>query len=128
MTYDHQFDQGVGESISPIVWIQNTIRWTLNKFPDKNKIVFGIPAYGYKGVVGEQNFSLLTYEQIKKEPGFEMAKRDGESHEMTWQNGEYIYFFQDDESMLEKLQVMNSEGVVSVSVWHLGGNLWFTKK
>lgn len=127
MTYDYQFDQGVGQPVSPISWIQNTINWTLKEFPDKTKISFGIPSYGYKGIAGTQKFSLLTYDQIKKEPGFETATRDSESFEMTWQDGNNVYFYQDSKSMSEKLKVIQNAGMASVSVWHLGGNLWFAK-
>jgi spore germination protein YaaH len=127
MTYDYQFDQGVGQPVSPISWIQNTISWTLGEFPDKTKISFGIPSYGYKGIAGTQKFSLLTYDQIKKEPGFDTATRDSASYEMTWQNGNNVYFYQDSESMSEKLKAIQDAGITSVSVWHLVGNLWFAK-
>ena len=127
MTYDYQYDQGSGEPVSPISWIENSIKWTISKFPDKTKITFGIPSYGYKGTIGTQRFSLLTYDQIKKEPGFDTAVRDPESFEMTWQNEKNIYFYQDSESMSKKLQTIRGLGIRSVSVWHLGGNLWFNK-
>jgi len=128
MTYDYQFDQGVGQAVSPISWIQSTIKWTLSKFPDKKKISFGVPSYGYKGLAGTQKFSLLTYEQIKKEPGFETALRDPASFEMTWRNGENVYFYQDGESLSRKAETIQSSGINSISVWHLGSNLWFTNQ
>jgi spore germination protein YaaH len=127
MTYDYQYDQGVGQPISPIIWIQNTIGWVSTKFPDKTRLTFGIPSYGYKGIAGTQKFSLLTYDQIKNEPGFETATRDQSSGEMTWQNGNNVYFYNDIQSMSEKLQAILNSGINSVSVWHLGGNLWFSK-
>lgn len=125
MAYDYQYDYGVGQPVSPDLWVQNTIKWTLDKFPDKNKISIGLPSYGYKGAAGSHQFSLLTYEQIKKEPRFKTAVRDGASHEMNWQNGDDFYFYQDGQSMSEKLRVIQNAGVISVSVWHLGGNSWF---
>ncbi|MFA5131244.1 MAG: glycosyl hydrolase family 18 protein [Patescibacteria group bacterium] len=125
MTYDYQYDQGSGEPIAPISWLQNTIKWTLGRFPNKAKLSVGIPAYGYKGTIGTQKFTLMTYEQIKKEPGFSTAQRDPNSFEMTWRNGNNVYFYQDGVSMTKKLQVIQAAGISSVSVWHLGGNLWF---
>jgi spore germination protein YaaH len=127
MTYDYQYDQGPGMPVSPISWIKDTIKWTLSEFSDKNKISFGIPSYGYKGIVGTQKFSLLTYNQLKAEPGFSTAMRDSSSAEMTWQNGGNVFFYQDGQSMLKKLQAIQALGIKSVSVWHLGGNLWFSK-
>lgn len=128
MTYDYQFDQGVGEPVSPIGWIKSTIKWTLSKYPYNKKITFGIPSYGYKGTIGSQNFSLLTFNQIKKEPGFDTAMRDPNSFEMTWQHEGNVYFYQDSQSMSKKLQTIANSGIPSISVWHLGGNKWFTKK
>lgn len=127
MTYDYQFDQGAGQPISPIVWIQNTIKWTRSAFPNASKLSFGIPSYGYRGTDGAQKFSLLTYEQIQKEPGFSTAVRDKDSFEMTWRMGDNVYFFQDAVSMSEKLRTIQAAGISSVSVWHVGGNPWFTK-
>jgi spore germination protein YaaH len=127
MTYDYQYDQGPGAPVSPISWIQDTIKWTLSEFSDKNKISFGIPSYGYKGIIGTQKFSLLTYNQLKAEPGFSTAMRDSSSGEMTWQNSGNVFFYQDGQSMLKKLQAIQALGIKSVSVWHLGGNLWFAK-
>lgn len=126
MTYDYQFDQGVGQPVAPLTWVEESIRWTLQKFPNKQKIVVGIPSYGYKGKIGSNKFSLLTFEQIRKEPGFETATRDSLSHEMTWSHGDNVYFYQDRESLAKKLAVIKQHGITSVSVWHLGGNNWFT--
>lgn len=127
MTYDYQFDQGAGQPVSPISWIQDIIKWTVSQFPNKSKLSFGIPSYGYRGTEGAQRFSLLTYEQMQKEPGFSTALRDKDSFEMTWRTGDTIYFFQDEVSMSKKLQVIQAMGIASVSVWHLGGNQWFAK-
>lgn len=124
MTYDYQYDEGAGEPISPTTWIEDSIKWTLSKFPNKSKITVGIPSYGYKNE-GSQKFSLLTYEQIKQEPGFDTAVRDPNSYEMTWRIGDSVYFYHDQESMVKKLEAVLKLGVGSVSVWHLGGNLWF---
>jgi len=128
MTYDYQYDQGAGQPVAPISWIQNTIKFTLSRFSNKAKLSIGIPSYGYKGVINTQKFSLLTYNQIKKEPGFSTSARDPDSAEMTWQNGNNVYFYQDSESILKKIQTVQSSGINSVSIWHLGGNEWFVTK
>lgn len=125
MIYDYQFDQGVGSPVAPIGWIKNVINWTSIKYPDKEKLVIGLPSYGYKGVEGTHRTELLTYEQIQKEPGFKTAKRDVSSGEMTWTNGVTRYFYQDSESLRQKRAIVESLGIVSISVWHLGGNEWF---
>lgn len=125
MLYDYQYDQGVGQPVAPISWIQETIRFTLGKFPNKAKLSIGIPSYGYKGITGSNRSTLLTYEQIKKEPGFANAQRDSNSFEMTWEENGKTYFYQDSESLVKKIQTIKDLGIDSISVWHLGGNLWF---
>jgi len=125
MAYDYQFDHGSGKPVAPISWIKDVISWTLREYPMKDRISIGIPSYGYRGIPGTQKFLLRTYDQMKGEPGFATAVRDPVSHEMTWTNGGYVYFYQDSESLRQKRYVVERAGITSLSVWHLGGNLWF---
>ncbi len=125
MTYDYQFDQGPGQAIAPTAWVKNVISWTLGRFPLKNRLTFGIASYAYKVPVGTQKFTLLTFDEIRREPGFSTAKRDPGSGEMMWQNGDTLYVYNDGKSMSQELQTINGAGINSVSVWHLGGDPWF---
>lgn len=125
MLYDYHYDHGVGQPVAPLTWIQETIKFTLGKFPNKAKLSIGVPSYGYRGVTGSNRSTLLTYNQIKKEPGFANAKRDSNSFEMTWEEGGNTYFYQDAESLVKKIQTIKDSGIDSISIWHLGGNLWF---
>jgi len=127
MGYDYQFDHGSGNPVSPTAWLKNVIAFTRARFPDTNRLTIGIPSYGYRGVGTTQKFNLLTYDQIKREPGFSTATRDPKSFEMTWKQGGFVYFFQDSVSMSKKRQVVEAAGIKSISVWHLGGNAWFAK-
>lgn len=125
MMYDYQFDHGVGNPVSPLAWMRDVILWTKRTYPNLDKLVIGLPSYGYRGTEGTQKMSLLTYDQIKKESGFNMATRDSLSGEMTWKNGTTRYFYQDSESLRIKRELVESLGITSISVWHLGGNQWF---
>ncbi len=123
MLYDYQFDHGAGEPIAPLDWMKQVINRTVNHYP-KSKLSIGIPSYGYKAVIDQRPF-IKTYNQIKKEPGFDNAVRDARSGEMTWKNGNTVYFYQDSESIRQKIAVVQASGLNSISVWHLGGNQWF---
>lgn len=125
MAYDYQFDHGSGMPVAPLTWIKNVTTWTKTKYPHPSRITIGVPAYGYRGVNGTQQFSLMTYDQIRNEPDFSSATRDQSSGEMTWKNGSNIYFYQDTQSMSQKIRVITDLGINSISVWHLGGNQWF---
>lgn len=128
MAYDYQYDYGVGSPVAPIFWMKNVVEWTKARLPASVGLTVGIPSYGYRGVIGGSRMTILTYEQLKREPGFATATRDLESGELTWINGGNVYFFQDGKSMSLKRQAAKNLGVTSVSVWHLGGNPWFERE
>lgn len=123
MAYDYQFDHGPGMPVAPLTWISDVTKWVINRLPS-GMIVVGIPSYGYHGKAGNK-ISILTYEQMKLLPGFEKAKRDPVSHEMTWKNGNDYYFYQDEESIAKKIGVVTDLGISAISIWHIGGNKWF---
>ncbi len=124
MTYDYQYDYGAGVPVSPFQWIRNVITWTSSKYP-KDKIVIGLPSYGYQGIKGSYRVTILTHEQITKKAGYNKAKRDSRSGEMTWQSGNTVYFYQDSVSLQQKRDVVADMGISAISIWHLGGNQWF---
>ena len=125
MAYDYHFDKGAGHPVAPLAWIRDVVQWVVARYPDKNRLTFSIPSYGYRGAVGTQRFKLLTHQELESEPGFEHATRDSSSGEMTWERNGTIYFYQDSQSMALKRAVIESLGIYSISVWHLGGNPWF---
>lgn len=124
MAYDYQFDHGAGSPIAPLDWIHSVITFTSSQYP-KAKITIGLPSYGYQGTQGSYRMTILTNEQIKKKPGYTTATRDVTSGEMTWQSGTTVYFYNDSVSLKQKRDLVTSLGISTVSVWHLGGNLWF---
>ncbi len=127
MTYDHQFDHGVGTPVAPLLWIENVISWTTKKFPDTTRLTFGIPSYGYRGTEGTQHMRLLSQEETKQHAGYTTATRDPRSSELTWSENGVQYFYQDSYSMDQKLMTITQKGIRSVSVWSMGGNPWFSK-
>lgn len=123
MAYDYQFDHGVGEPIAPLAWMKKGISWASARFPARSLSV-GIPSYGYEGVVHKKPI-IRTYEQLRNKPGFATAERHTDSGERTWISGNTVYFYQDAESIRQKIAVVMDAGIDSVSLWHLGGNPWF---
>ncbi len=128
MAYDYQFDHGAGSPIAPLDWMEKVLQRTVSKFPYVERLSVGIPSYGYEGILGSSQVTLLTYDQAKEKPGFETATRENLSGEMTWESGNTVYFYQDGESMNRKRTIAEKFGIFSVSVWHLGGNKWFAGK
>jgi spore germination protein YaaH len=124
MTYDYQFDHGAGQPVAPLDWIRDSLRFISAQYP-KDKLVAGISSYGYQGIRGSFRSTILTNEQMSLKPGYATAERDPRSAELTWQNGNTVYFYQDSISMNAKAAAAAEVGITTVSVWHLGGNPWF---
>lgn len=124
MAYDYQFDHGVGSPITPLSWLKNVIAYTTARYP-KEKLSIGLPSYGYQGAAGTYRSTILTAAQIKTKPGYLTAARDPASGELTWKDGNSVYFYQDATSLRLKRDVVVSAGLNSISIWHLGGNEWF---
>jgi spore germination protein YaaH len=124
MAYDYQYDYGAGSPVAPLDWLKAVINWTSTKYP-KERLTIGLPSYGYQGTAGSYRITILTHEQIRKKTGFSKATRDARSGEMTWKSGSTVYFYQDSQSLRQKRDMVASQGITSISIWHLGGNLWF---
>ena len=124
MAYDYQYDYGAGTPVAPLDWIKNVIAYTSAHYP-KEKITIGLPSYGYQGTVGSYRMTILTHEQLRTKIGYATAVRDVRSGEMTWRSGTTVYFYQDSQSLRLKRDLVASQGISSVSIWHLGGNQWF---
>lgn len=127
MAYDYQYDYGAGKPVQPISWLKSVIDYSKLKFSSDSKISIGIPAYGYKGTCNQYEISILTLTQIKALPGNTNSIRDKNSYEMIGRSGNSCFVYSDSTTLNKKLEVIKSKGIKQVSVWHLGGNAWFTK-
>lgn len=123
MAYDYQFDHGTGQPVAPLAWIKEVTTWASARYP-KSRLTIGIPSYGYEGVIGKRPY-IRTYDQLKNKPGFSTASRNKSSGEMTWKSGNTVYFYQDQESLRQKIKVVTDLNINSISIWHLGGNVWY---
>lgn len=126
MAYDYMYDYGNGSSIQPLRWVADIANFAKSKIYDKNRIVIGMPSYGYYGTTGGYSQTLQTYTQISAQPGFSGATRDSSSGEMKWTNGGNSYVYNDSTSLDMKRKYIENLGITRVSVWHIGGNQWFT--
>jgi len=127
MAYDYQYSYGAGTPVEPLSWLTNISLWMRSKISDSSRIVIGIPSYGYHGTDGSYNITIDTYAQSQTDPGFSTATRDSSSSEMTFKHGKTDYFYQDQIAMDTKEATVFATGLSNISVWHLGGNLWFSK-
>lgn len=123
MAYDYQYDYGVGEPVTPEDWLSDVAKYAKTRLPVE-KIVIGIPAYGYHGTIGTYNLTIDTYAQSSLMPGFSTRKINNEGEE-AWTVGNTYYSAQPKSSLNRKKAILESLGIKNISVWHLGGNNWF---
>jgi len=126
MAYDYMYDFGCGYPVQPIDWMKSVIQWTLNKYPYVDRIVIGIPSYGYSGTTGSFDVQRTNKEEASALTGFNNAKMDNSSSEMKWEQGGRSNFFVNTAGLNAKRSAIESMGIKAVSVFHLGGNDWFT--
>lgn len=124
MAYDYQYDYGVGVPVAPDFWLKNTINWAKARLPI-DKIIIGLPAYGYHGTLGSYMMTIDTYAQSMTYPGYANRKINSDGEE-TWMNGSTYYSAQSTATLDKKKQLVESMGIKHISVWHLGGNRWFS--
>lgn len=125
MGYDYHYDHGVGEPVAPLAWLAEVVNFTKAKVKDDQKIVIGLPVYGYVGDKATGKISILTKEQAEQHPLFgNSARRDVLSKELFIETSGHVLVYQDEVSIAEKLKVVHNNGIKSVSLWHLGGNVW----
>lgn len=125
MAYDYQYDYGGGESVAPKLWVDDICDWVKGKLSDDSRIVIGMPSYGYHATTGGFTIVIDTKTQSAARTAYGTATRNAD-YEMEWANGGVSSIYQDTSGMNSKRTAIEAKGIQHVSVWHLGGNDWFT--
>jgi spore germination protein YaaH len=128
MEYDWQYDLGSGTPVAPLARMQEVTREVIGKITESNKIVIGIPSYGYHGQLGGDTITIDTNAQSQTSSGYPTAKRDDSSGEMMFTSGGVFYDYADSQTLNTKRSLIEDLGIQNISVWHLGGNQWFSGK
>jgi hypothetical protein len=125
MMYDWQWDHGGNTPVAPLDWISE---WTdrLMKIFGPDRLVIGLPSYGYYATPGQWDVVLLTLDQTKAANGYYGGSRDPASAEIFKRVGSKVYVSNDNVSLNAKKKMVERHGCRAVSVWHAGGgNEWF---
>lgn len=126
LSYDSQYDWGNGFAVQPLGWVRDVVHWARTQIIDMNRVVIGIPAYGYFGTTGGFSPSIQDYGVMITEPGANTAVRDTGSGEMMWATGGVSYDYCDTTCLNTKRSYFENLGITHFSVWHLGNNQWFS--
>ncbi len=123
MAYDNQYDHGKGSFVAPNDWVKQVVEYTKEGLGGSNKLIVGIPSYGYHSEE-DFKFALDTKQQSMKYPGFNTSKMDKDSFESWWENDGVFYVHQTNDGLKKKMELIKELGIQHISVWHLGGNDW----
>ncbi|MGI8386283.1 glycosyl hydrolase family 18 protein [Robertmurraya sp. P23] len=128
MTYDQHGQWGEPGPVSGLNWVENVLSFARTSSIPSNKILIGLPAYGYDwNVTLGSGHKAVTYKQIKaliaaqqpvikfdttsQSPYFNYVDSNGNSH---------VVWFENNESIIAKTNLVSKYGLAGVSVWRMG--------
>lgn len=129
MTYDYsRLDTGPG-AIAPIKWFQEVLQYT-KKYIPSNKIVAGIPTYGYKWCLEDKlncEKKGLVYEGVENIMNrFGITPEWNNDNKAPWflyideLENKYAVNYENHKSLKAKLEVVREEGLGGIAIWRLG--------
>lgn len=120
MTYDEHSSDTQPGPISSFKWLEKVTKYTLTKIP-KEKIVFGIPSYGY--LWGKDDSKGLQYDEFTtalKGKTYTQT-RDKKSGEIIIKGDNFSGWLSDSNAMVSKMNMLRNLGFNNFVIWHLGG-------
>ena len=134
LAYDYMYSFP-DQAVAPTNWVSNIVDYVISKMGgnsnndvNMNKIIIGMPSYGY---------TLVNNEVVLKQQHDALAQtgyynitdnfRDADSYERYFVKNNIKWYYQDGIGMSAKIEKIRAKGIKHVSVWSLGGNLWFNK-
>jgi len=121
MLYDFHYADSKAGSIAPNNWYERSILSVLKYIP-RDKLVVGLPAYGYFWGY-EGSFKSLTYDQYTAyKQGKEYYEvRDSDSGELVYVSKSEIGWISDGNSIISKIQIAKRLGITKFVIWSLSG-------
>lgn len=121
MTYDKHSASTLPGAIAPITWISEVALYNSKLIPTE-KIVFGIPSYGYVWTT-DGNANGLQYDEFQnyiKKADY-TSLEDPDSYEQIVKSENFTGWLSDHEAMIQKIKSLRALGFNRFVIWHLGG-------
>ena len=126
MAYDYQYDYGGGSPVTEDQFLIDAIDRAKAELTDwENRLVVGLPTYGYTAAEGEYRINILTRDQVFErlsEAEISQATRIPNSEELIYRKDGQVYVWQDQQSIEHKIGIVQDQGINRIAIWHLGGN------
>lgn len=124
MAYDFHYAASEPGPVTPLDKLKSVTEYTLKSIPPE-KIVFGLPLYGYDwgGGQGESVVYQTAMDRLNRYRG--ELKRDPASQEMVGtyvkEGLDHVIWFQDAQSIQAKIDLAKKLGISHFVFWRLGG-------
>ncbi len=119
MAYDQHYAQGEPGPVAGKDWVERVITFALTKIP-REKLILGIPAYGYDWT-GSKRAKSLVFDAVPKDraQGWDDISS---SPFMTYFDGavDHEVWFENARSLELKTELVNKYKLAGVAIWRLG--------
>ncbi|MFW5896695.1 MAG: glycosyl hydrolase family 18 protein [Bacillota bacterium] len=128
MAYDQHWSTASPGPVAAAWWVENVIRYTLTQVP-REKVLLGVPFYGYdwEDVDDPHRARAYTWPSCLDRAGrfgAQIEWSDGDSvpyYRYADEDGKKrIVYFENEESLAAKLELVTDYGLAGVSFWRLG--------
>lgn len=131
MTYDRHGMTSKPGPVAPMDWVEKVARFAARQAGNPDKVILGLAAYGYDWPVGTgQPATTMPMKRIgenvlKARAGEERARiqreRDQTAHYSYTKGGvRHEVWFEDDRSIVPKIQLAKRLGLHGVAIWRVG--------
>ncbi len=128
MAYGEHYDEGQPGPIASTAWLLEIIEYMKSKAMPLQKVLLGVPLYGYDWSVDSPEPAVgLTYQttqqllaRVKAEPVWD--EEAGAPYFHYTSNGQdHEVWFEDTRSVEQKIRLAQTNGLAGVAFWRLGG-------
>jgi spore germination protein len=123
LIYDLHGDGSESGPITTIGWLHDVVAYTLTQIP-KEKIVVGLPMYGYKWELQSTDPTPYTYDEFVSSVGSDKKltkERDAESAELHYTGPGQEAWLADAVSVRKYMDESMKLGLSRFSIWQIGG-------
>lgn len=122
MAYDEHWRGGPPGPVASIGWVERVVRYAISAGVPPEKIILGVPAYGYDWPPNGRG-RAVTYRQAIEQASQHGAKIQWDDTAKVpyyrYAGGREVWF-EDRSSLSHKLEIVKKYGLAGISLWRLG--------